>query len=112
MGAGNHTIQTLPIVTVRLKTKNSDTFVTSYAFLDSGNTVNFCTMEIARALHLEGRKTELNLTTMGQHRTESCSILHDLEVSDFDDEHTIKLPLCFTPNLIYQCQCLGRISLH
>ena len=71
MGAGNHTRQTPPIVTVRQKTKNSDTFVTTYVFVDSGSTVTFCTMEIARALHMEGRKTELNLTTMGQHRTES-----------------------------------------
>lgn len=78
-------------------------FVTTYAFFDSGSTATFCTMEISsyRAFHFEGGKTALNLTIMGQHRTKSCSNLHDLEVSDLDDEHTIKLPLYFytKPNL-------------
>ena len=48
-------------------------------------------MEIARALHLGGRKPALNLTTMGRHRTESCYVLHDLKVCDFNSEHTIEL---------------------
>ena len=100
MGARDHTRQALPIVPVRVKSKNSDKFVTTYAFLDSGSTATFCTTEIARALHLEGRKTTLNLTTMGQHRTESCYVLNDLEVSDLNGEHTINYHL-FTPNQIY-----------
>ena len=90
MGAKDHTRQALPIVAVRVKSKNSDKFVTTYAFLDSGSTATFCTTDIARALHLEGRKTVLNLTTIGQHRTESCYVLHDLEVSDLNGEHTIE----------------------
>ena len=77
MGTGNHTRQAPPILTVRLK------------ILDSGSTAIFGTMKIARGLRLEGRKTAMNLTTIGQHRTENCSILHDLEVSDLDDGHTI-----------------------
>ena len=66
MGARDHTRQALPIEPVRVKSKNSDKFVTTYAFLDSERTATFCTTEIARALHLEGRKTTLKLTTMGQ----------------------------------------------
>ena len=63
--------------------------MTTYAFLDSGRTTTFSTREIARALHLEGRKTTLKLTIMGQHRTESSYALNDLEVSELNGEHTI-----------------------
>lgn len=83
--------------TVRLKSKNSDKFVTTHVFLDSGSTITIFTMKIAREIYLEGRKTALNLTTIGQHRTGSCCILHDLEVSDSDD--TIKLPIFFYTQL-------------
>ena len=50
IGAGNHTRLAPSLVSVILKSKNSDTFVTTYAFLDSAT---FCSMEIARELHLE-----------------------------------------------------------
>ena len=59
MEAENHTRQTLPIVSVRVKSKNSDKFVTNYAFLlESGSTATFCTTEIDREPHLEGRKEQ------------------------------------------------------
>ena len=100
MEAGDHTRQALPIVPVIVKSRNSDKFVTIYAFLDSGSTATFCTTEIAKALHLKGRKTTLNLTTMGQLRTESCYVLNDLEVSELNGEHTIELPSIYAqPNL-------------
>ena len=84
---------------VRLKSKNSDKFVTSHVFLDSCSTVTILKMKIAKEIYLEGRKTALNLTTMGQHRTESCCILHSLKVSDSDE--SIKLPFFYTQlNLI------------
>lgn len=66
--------------------------MTTHVFLDFGSTVIIFKKKIAREIYLEGRKTALNLKTMGQHRTESCCILHGLEVSDSDD--TIKLSFC------------------
>ncbi|XP_062566787.1 uncharacterized protein LOC134229094 [Saccostrea cucullata] len=96
MGAGDSVRQALPVIPVRLKSRNSDKFITTYAFLDSGSTATFCTEEIARSLHLEGKKTVLNLTTMGQQRTENCSILSGLEVSDLNGDHTIDLPPIYT----------------
>ena len=56
MGARAHTRQALPIVPVRVKSKNSDKFVTNYAFLESGSIATCCTTEIDREPHLEGRK--------------------------------------------------------
>ena len=59
MEAENLTRQTLPIVSIRVKSKNSDKFVTNYAFLlESGSTATFCTTEIDREPHLEGRKEQ------------------------------------------------------
>ncbi|XP_062610668.1 uncharacterized protein LOC134272454 [Saccostrea cucullata] len=96
MGAGDSVRQALPVILVRLKSRNSDKFITTYAFLDSGSTTTFCSEEIARSLHLEGKKTVLNLTTIGQQRTENCCILSGLEVSDLNGDHTIDLPPMYT----------------
>ena len=49
-GAGDSAKQALPIVPVRLKSKDSDKFVTTYAFLDSGSNATFCLENIVHSL--------------------------------------------------------------
>ena len=100
MGAGDSIKQALPIIPVRLKSKSSDKFVNTYAFLDSGSTATFCKEEIINSLHLEGKRTTLTLTTMGECRRENCFVISDLELSDLNGENTINLPPIYTqPNL-------------
>ena len=57
MGAGELVRQALPIIPVQLKSRNSDKYIYTYAFLDSGSTATFCTEKIANLLHVEGKKT-------------------------------------------------------
>ena len=70
MGAGDSTSlsQALPIVPVRLKSVDSDKYLETYAFLDSGSTSTFCSADIMRHLNIEGKRTKINLLTMGQEK--------------------------------------------
>nr|XP_034339443.1 uncharacterized protein LOC105341007 [Crassostrea gigas] len=96
MGAGELVRQALPIIPVRLKSRNSDKYIYTYAFLDSGSTATFFTEKIANLLHIEGKKTLLNLTTMGQQKTENCYILSGLEITDVNGDNPIDLPPIYT----------------
>lgn len=68
----------------------------TFTFLDSGSTATFCTEKIANLLHIEGKKTLLNLTTMGQQKTENCYILSGLEITDVNGDNPIDLPPIYT----------------
>jgi hypothetical protein len=96
MWAGGSVRQATSIIPVRLKSKFSDKFVNTYAFLDSGSTATFCSEEIVKSLHIEGKRTVLNLMTMGQHRTENCFIISNLELSNLKSEKIIELPSIYT----------------
>lgn len=100
MGAGELVRQALPIIPVRLKSRNSDRHIYTYAFLDSGSTATLCTEKIANLLHNEGKKTLLNLTTVGQQKTENCYILSGLEITDLNGDNPIDLhPIYTQPEL-------------
>ncbi|XP_052256117.1 uncharacterized protein LOC127861549 [Dreissena polymorpha] len=86
----------LPIVPVRVKAKSSDKFVETYAFLDSGSTATFCSDQVLHLLGIEGKKTILNLTTLGNKQKQTTREVKGLEISSLDGEHTIELPPVFT----------------
>ncbi|CAG2235127.1 unnamed protein product [Mytilus edulis] len=98
--AGESRCQALPIVPVRLKLINCDKYVETYAFLDSGSTASFCTENVVRFLNVEGKRTQINLLTMGQEKVVDSSVISGLEVCDINGNNAISLPPIFTrPNL-------------
>ncbi|XP_071150422.1 uncharacterized protein [Mytilus edulis] len=88
--------QALPIVPVRLKLINCDKYVETYAFLDSGSTASFCTENVVRFLNVEGKRTQINLLTMGQEKVVDSSVISRLEVCDINGNNAISLPPIFT----------------
>lgn len=64
-------------VTVSCGTKCTHT----YAFLDPGSTLSFCTNELAQELGMGGAEVELSVSTMGGNQTFSTSILKGVKVS-------------------------------
>lgn len=99
MGAGK---QALPIVPNRVKSKFSDKYLETYAFLDSGSNATFCLEDIAKSFKLEGRKMNLNLTTMGQQHTKTCHMISGLEIYDINGVTVLELPpVRSTQNLLY-----------
>ena len=94
IGAG-HSATALPIVPVKVKARDSNRTVSTYAFLDSGSNTTFCTHELMRILDIEGEKTRLSLTSTTASLSAfssvwKCSTLLRITLSSF--------PPCF------QCQ--------
>lgn len=84
------------ILPVRVKSKKAlETFVT-YAFLDPGSSVSFCTKRLMKTLKLIGRKTDILLRTMGQEKIVPIWIVSDLEVAGLHEEPFYDLPSLFT----------------
>ncbi|XP_056022166.1 uncharacterized protein LOC125649571 [Ostrea edulis] len=100
MGAGDSVRQALPIVPVRLKSKCSDKYLTTYAFLDSGSNATFCLESLTDLLNVEGKRTKLNLVTMGQEKVHDSYVICGLEVIDLNGDNTIELPPVFTQSTL------------
>lgn len=90
----------LAVVPVRLKSKKSERYVETYAFIDPGSTATFCTEDIQRKLNLKGRSIQFLPDTMGQDNSDSHklmkSVLSDLEVCGLEENIYIDLPKVFT----------------
>ena len=72
----------LPIVAVRIKVPNSDSYLDTYALLDSGSTHTFCTEELLDTLRIEGRREPVAISTLGGYSYDHAARVTDLTVSD------------------------------
>ncbi|KAL7831201.1 hypothetical protein SRHO_G00307040 [Serrasalmus rhombeus] len=97
-GAGDNCI--LAIMPVKVKSKNSNKVVQTYAFIDPGSSATFCTEALTRQLNVQGKKTELVLSTMSS-RVQVQSYVHsDLEVCGLEENSFTKLSKVFTQKMI------------
>ena len=70
----------LAIIPVKVKSPGNDLIIETYAFLDNGSNVSFCSEELATQLGLSGRPTSLSLTTMDREDNRSASRIVSLQV--------------------------------
>ncbi|XP_072174579.1 uncharacterized protein [Diadema setosum] len=70
--------------------------VLQYAILDDQSNVGFISEGLRQKLDIEGPDTTLQLTTMHHSAQVKSKKISGLEVLDFNKEHSIKLPDCFT----------------
>ncbi|XP_035983633.1 uncharacterized protein LOC118557555 [Fundulus heteroclitus] len=82
----------LSIVAVQVRSPKTNTTVQTYAFLDPGSTATFCTESLARRLQLKGKRTSIQLQTMGHKDIVSTNIISGLQVAAFDKNDFIELP--------------------
>ncbi|XP_033120783.1 uncharacterized protein LOC117119913 [Anneissia japonica] len=90
-GAGN-TICTMAIVPVLARSKRSGLSIETYAFMDPGSSVSFCTDELRKKLGLGGRKARITLDTMGTSHTLDTRIVTGIELRNLEATHTLELP--------------------
>nr|XP_021329205.1 uncharacterized protein LOC110439111 [Danio rerio] len=103
-GAGE-TECVLSIVPVKVKSKNSNKHIETYAFLDPGSTASFCTEDLQRKLNVKGKPTRILLSTMGKDTSGEQTLMNsfvisDLEVCGLEDTMFIELPKVFTHSSI------------
>ena len=89
-------VASLALVPVKVRAPGCDLVVETYAFLDNGSNVSFCSEELAAQLGLSGRPTSLTLTTIESEESESASRVVSLQVMDLEEENAVELPCVFT----------------
>ena len=95
----------LAVLPVKVKSKKSDRYVETYAFIDPGSTASFCTEDLRRKLNLRGRRTQILLNTMGCNKADDGKtlktlVLTDLEMCGVEEDSYIDLPKVFTHGFI------------
>ncbi|KAK3086822.1 hypothetical protein FSP39_023974 [Pinctada imbricata] len=95
MRAGETTCA-MAIIPVRVKLKDRNHSVATYAFFDSGSSVSFCTDSLMRQLGASGKKRDITLSTMGEDYKLSSHILKGLQVTDLDMNELVDLPQVYT----------------
>ena len=104
-GAGEEGECTMAVVPVLLKAKKTVVMVQTYAFLDPGSSVSFCSEDIRQRLGLHGRKAQITLDTMGTPHRMTTHILNGLEVYDLQGTNKVDLPSVYTKDVIPLSKC-------
>lgn len=104
-GAGEDSCA-LSILPVCVKSKDGSRHVRTYAFLDPGSSVTFCTECLIHKINLSGKKMSILLKTMNQDNSVSSHVLKDLEVAGLKQTHYCSLSEVYTQKVY---QCLNRI---
>ncbi|XP_077982843.1 uncharacterized protein LOC144437710 [Glandiceps talaboti] len=99
MGAGDSGECTMAIVPVVVRARNNIA-VETYAFLDTGSNVSFCTEGLAKQLGVTGRKMTVKLDTMGSPQCLTTHQINELMVSDLDGHDCVSLPPLYTKERI------------
>ncbi|XP_046551173.1 uncharacterized protein LOC124260894 [Haliotis rubra] len=93
--AGNYE-STLAIIPVKVGCRNGLTVGTTYAFLDPGSTVSFCSEDLMNRLGCSGKKMEITIDTMGHPHTSIVQAVNGLQVYDLGLKNVIPLPTVYS----------------
>ncbi|TWW77669.1 hypothetical protein D4764_12G0010590 [Takifugu flavidus] len=91
----------LPVVPVKVKSRNSGRSIETYAFMDPGSTAPFCTEDLRKKLNEKEKLTRISLSTMGENNAGeqkliTSYLLTDLEVCNLEGEEYLRLLKVFT----------------
>ena len=85
------------IIPVKVRSKETNKTIVTYAFLDNGSDSSLCTESLAEQLGVKGIETAISRTTMEKKSSIiNSSIIQHLEVSDLEENCCIDLPLIYT----------------
>ncbi|XP_078608417.1 uncharacterized protein LOC144880226 [Branchiostoma floridae x Branchiostoma japonicum] len=88
------------IIPVKVRSKTTNVMIQTYAFLDNGSDVVFCTESLKKRLKTSGRKVKLMLNTINGSKEANTEVLEDLEVSDLGRENIIPIATAYTQEKI------------
>ena len=86
----------LAIIPVKVKAPGNDLIIATYAFIDNGSNVSFCSEELATHLGFSRHSMLLFLTTMDREDNRSASRIVSLQVMDLKKKNAVKIPCVFT----------------
>ncbi|XP_071943810.1 uncharacterized protein [Antedon mediterranea] len=82
----------LPIVAVRVRGKDPNSYVDTYALIDTGGTFSYCTEELADRLQVVRQKCTAELTTIEQKNILINTELISLNLSNLENTYTARMP--------------------
>ena len=88
------------ILPVRVKHKNSNKVIETYAFYDNGSDGCFLTESLKDELCLSGVETTLRLETMHGKSHVSSTLISDLIVTDLQDQNPVQISKSYTRDFI------------
>ena len=92
---------TMAVVPVTVRMNNGMQQATTYAFLDPGSNVSFCTDELAHKLGCSvGKTMDISINTMGDKHYMNTHLIKGLEVCDLQGENVVALPDLYTKDHI------------
>jgi hypothetical protein len=98
VGAGDADV-TMAIIPVSVRMANGIKTINTYAFLDPGSNVSFCSEDIVKQLGCSGgKKMKIKLGTMGETQTMYTHVINGLEVGNLDGDDFVQLPKVYTKN--------------
>ena len=86
----------MTVIPVKVRARDADRMIETYAFLDTGSSLSFCSENLKRQLGATGRKTQITLNTMGNRYTMDTFIVTGLEVYNLDCTYKTKLKKVYT----------------
>ncbi|XP_071944668.1 uncharacterized protein [Antedon mediterranea] len=87
---------TMAIVPVRVRMRNSIKEVVTYAFLDPGSNVSFCSSALMKEVCGTGHKMKITIETMGVPHTMYTYVVEGLEILSLDSLNITELPKVYT----------------
>ena len=90
----------MAIVPVQVRFRDGIKAVKTYAFMDPGSTVTFCSERLAQQLGVSGPCKSITLDTMGKPYSMKTYLIDGLKLSDLDMKNEIDLPVTYTKGTI------------
>ena len=101
----------LPVVPLKVTGIGCEKPVITYAFLDNGSNLTFCTEDLLNELGLKGEETSFSLSTIEKQNSEvKCSVV-SLVVHNLQEDEFIDLPSVFsTPAFPITCDHIPKLE--
>ncbi|XP_071094674.1 uncharacterized protein [Haliotis cracherodii] len=89
---------TLAVIPVKVTFKDTLKVISTYAFLDPGSTISFCSESLMNKLGCSGKskKVEITIDTLGEPHTSFVHAISGLKVHDMDMKNTVVLPTVYS----------------
>ena len=87
----------MAVIPVKVRSKENNKSVITYAFLDNGSSATFCAESLMKQLGVDGAKAKISLSTLEKkHSPVDSYLIRDLVVSDLDENNFVNLPILYT----------------